>query len=82
VIESVIARRPLAARRYPVLDEILASGVRLFDVDQPAAVGAFLGAPDPAMLERNVELARREFSLRDLPRRLDAAFSRNGWTAR
>src|SRR5262245_42379568 len=81
VIESVIARRPLAARRYPVLDEILASGVCLFDVEQPVEVASFLDAPDPAMLERNVELARRELSLRDLPVRLEAAFARHGWTA-
>jgi glycosyltransferase involved in cell wall biosynthesis len=80
VIESVIARRPLAARRYPVLDEILASGVHIFDVEQPAEVAAFLDTPDGAMLEENVELARREFSLRDLPGRLDAAFARHGWT--
>lgn len=81
VIESVIARRPLAALRYPVLDEILASGVRLFDVEQPGQVAAFLDAPDPAVLDRNVDLARREFSLADLPARLDAAFADHGWTA-
>src|SRR5262245_50907359 len=80
VVESVIARRPLAARRYPMLEEILASGLRLFDVDRPAEVAAFLAAPDRAMLERNIDLARRQFSLADLPGRLDAAFAGHGWT--
>ena len=81
VVESVIARRPLAARGYPVLEEILASGLRLFDVDRPGEVAAFVDAPDRAMLERNVDVARREFSLVDLPGRLDAAFTAHGWTA-
>lgn len=81
VIESVIARRPLAARRYPILEEILASGLRLFDVERPDEVAAFVEGPDRAILERNVELARREFSLEDLPGRLDAAFAEQGWTA-
>jgi glycosyltransferase involved in cell wall biosynthesis len=81
VVESVIARRPLAVRRYPTLDEILAAGVCLFDVRRPDQVAAFLDAPDPAMLERNLELARRAFSLDDLPGRLEAAFADRGWTA-
>jgi glycosyltransferase involved in cell wall biosynthesis len=79
VVESVIARRPLAAHRYPMLEEILASGLRLFDVDRPAEVAAFLAAPDRAMLERNIGLARRRFSLADLPGRIDDAFARRGW---
>jgi len=81
VVESMIARRPLAAHRYPVLKEILATGLRVFDVDRPAEVATFLAAPDRGMLERNVGLARRRFSLTDLPGRLDAAFAGHGWTA-
>jgi len=81
VVESVIARRSLAARRYPVLDEILASGLEVFDPDRPAEMAAFLCMPDEAMLDRNVELARREFSVGDLPGRLEAAFAGHGWTA-
>jgi glycosyltransferase involved in cell wall biosynthesis len=81
VIESVIARRPLAARHYAVLHEIVAGGLRVFDVDDPRALAAFLAAPDPALLEANVERARRDFSLSDLPARLDAAFVERGWTS-
>ena len=79
VIESVVARRPLAVHWYPVLDEILA-GVRVFSVDDAGELAAWLRAPDHSLLEANRELARREFSLADLPGRLDAAFAMNGWT--
>lgn len=81
VIESVAARRPLAAHRYPVLDEIIASGLRVFSVEDPGEVAAWLASPDPALLEANRELARRDFSLSDLPSRLDAAFTDVGWSA-
>ena len=80
VIESVVARRPLAVHRYPVLDEILA-GVRVFSVDDPAEVAAWLRAPDHAVLDANREIARRDFSLADLPGRLHAALTTNGWTS-
>jgi glycosyltransferase involved in cell wall biosynthesis len=80
VIESVVARRPLAVNRYPVLDEILA-GVRVFSVDDAAEVAAWLRAPDHSLLEANREIARRDFSLADLPDRLDAAFATNAWTS-
>jgi mannosylglucosylglycerate synthase len=79
VIESVVARRPLAALRYPVLDEILAAGVHVFRVEDAAEVAAWLKAPDEEMLEANRELARRDFSLAALPARLDAVFAAYGW---
>src|SRR5437764_902437 len=66
--------------RYPVLDEILA-GVRVFSVDDPGEVAAWLRAPEHALLEANREVARRDFSLADLPGRLDAVFATNGWTS-
>jgi glycosyltransferase involved in cell wall biosynthesis len=81
VIESVVARRPLAVHRYPVLNEIVAAGVRVFSVEDPAEVAAWLTSPDPAMLEANREIARRDFSVADLPRRLDAAFADAGWSS-
>jgi mannosylglucosylglycerate synthase len=80
VIESMVARRPLAVRGYPVLDKILA-GLEVFSVDDTAAVAAWLRSPDYALLEANHEIARREFSLADLPSRLDAAFAGKGWTS-
>src|SRR5437763_5170381 len=80
VIESVVARRPLAVHWYPVLDEILA-GVRVFSVDDAGEVAVWLRTPDHSLLEANRELARRGFSLADLPGRLDTAFAMNGWTS-
>jgi glycosyltransferase involved in cell wall biosynthesis len=81
VIESMVARRPLATYRYPVLDEIVAEGLRVFSVEDPAEIAAWLEAPDTAILEANRELARRDFSLADLPGRLDAAFAAHGWSS-
>jgi mannosylglucosylglycerate synthase len=78
VIESVVARRPLAVHRYPVLDEILA-GLRVFSVEDPAEVAEWLQAPDLDLLDANRVVAQRDFSLADLPRRLDAAFASKGW---
>jgi glycosyltransferase involved in cell wall biosynthesis len=81
VVESAVARRLLVAHRYPVLDELVAAGVRVFSVDDAAEVAVWLKAPDRQMLETNREAARRRFSLADLPGRLDAAFSGHGWTS-
>jgi hypothetical protein len=44
-------------------------------------VAAWLASPDAALLEANRELARRNFSLNDLPSRLDAAFADAGWSS-
>jgi mannosylglucosylglycerate synthase len=81
VIESVAACRPLAAHRYPVLDEIISAGLRVFSVKDPAEVAAWLASPDTALLEANREVARRDFSLTDLPSRLDALFTDAGWSS-
>ena len=80
VIESVVARRPLAVHRYPVLDEIVA-GLRVFSVEDPAEVAGWLQTPDLDVLDANREVARRDFSLADLPGRLETAFANNGWTS-
>jgi mannosylglucosylglycerate synthase len=80
VIESIVARRPLAVHGYPVLDELLA-GVRVFSVDDPAEVATWLHDADHALLDANREIARRDFSLADLPGRLSAAFATKGWTS-
>ena len=55
--------------------------MRVFSVEDPGEVAAWLASPNPAMLEANRELARRDFSLADLPRRLDAAFTEAGWSS-
>jgi len=80
VIESIAHRRPIAVGDYPVLDELRAFGVRLLSIDDVDEVDAWLRAPDPAVLEANVELVRPHCSLPDLPRRIDAAFVSAGWS--
>jgi mannosylglucosylglycerate synthase len=79
VIESIAHRRPIVVGNYPVLDELRAFGVHLLSIDDVEGVERWLQAPDPAVLERNVELVRPQCSLADLPRRIDAAFRSAGW---
>jgi glycosyltransferase involved in cell wall biosynthesis len=79
VIESIAHRRPVAVGHYPVLDELRRFGVVLLAIDDVAAVDAWLQAPDPAVLEANVERVQPHCSLADLPRRLAAVFDSAGW---
>jgi glycosyltransferase involved in cell wall biosynthesis len=79
VIESIAHRRPIAVGNYPVLDELRAFGVQLLSIDDVDGVDAWLDAPDPAVLERNVDLVRPHCSLPDLPRRVERAFATAGW---
>jgi glycosyltransferase involved in cell wall biosynthesis len=80
VIESVIARRPIAVAHYPVLDELGNLGLELFSVEDPPALAKWLTTPDTAVLEANLAVVRRHFSLADLPGRLEAAFATVGWS--
>lgn len=83
-VESAVHRRPLALRRYPVAREIEAHGFRWFDVDDAgslAALDRFLDAPDPALLDHNLSVARANYSLDALRARLVALLDRAvpGW---
>jgi glycosyltransferase involved in cell wall biosynthesis len=69
-IESVLHRRPLAIGPYPVAAELAAFGFEWFALDQVDRLGAWLEAPDPGLLDRNMEVASTHFSLRDLPTRI------------
>lgn len=80
VIEAMVAHRPVAAARYPVLQELVDLGLHVLPVDDPAAVAAFVEAPDPAVLEENRAVVARELSLTDLPKRLTQAFGQVGWS--
>lgn len=80
VVESIAHRRPIAVGDYPALDELREFGVHLLSIDDVDGVRRWLRAPDPALLEANVELMRPHCSLADLPRRLDAALASAGWS--
>jgi glycosyltransferase involved in cell wall biosynthesis len=69
-IESATHRRPLAIGPYPVAAELAAFGFRWFAHDRPEAVARWLARPDAGLLEHNAEIARRHFSVRELPAHL------------
>jgi len=79
VIEATIADRPVAAGRYPVLDELRALGLTVFGVDDPRAVVAALEHPDEVLTARNRQTLKTNFDLADLPKRLVDAFATVGW---
>lgn len=70
-VESAIHRRPLAIGRYPVADEIANHGFQWFRADDPLSLAAWFDAPDEALLDTNLAVARRDFSLE----RLDAGLA-------
>jgi glycosyltransferase involved in cell wall biosynthesis len=83
-IESIAARRPLAAFPYPVLAEILAAGVRLFSTEAPEALVRFLAESEETRdqyFDVNVRRARLSFDIAELPRALEEAFVAHGWTS-
>jgi glycosyltransferase involved in cell wall biosynthesis len=77
VIESALARRPLAVRRYPVLvADLEPYGFRWFDPADPAPLGRFLDDPDPDLLDHNEAVARANFALDRLPGELGDVLER------
>ncbi len=78
-IESIAARRPLAAFRYPVLGEITSYGLSFFELDDAPALARFLLGPDERLLDTNLRRARLHFSIVDLPVAIDTAFAAHGW---
>lgn len=78
LIESALASRPLAVSDYPVAREVARLGFTWFPVDDPAPLAAFLAEPDPALLTRNLALARRFFGPEALTCRLADTLARAG----
>jgi len=64
---------------FAVREELAAYGFRWFPADDPAALDAWLRRPAPYLLDHNQALARRRFSLYDLPSRLSTLFDAAGW---
>ena len=76
-VESATHRRPLVVGPYPVAAELAAFGFRWFSesAEDLARLEAWLDAPDPELLAHNAAVARRHFSLADLPARLEAVLA-------
>ena len=70
VLESVTHRRPLALYPYPVAVEIVAHGFTFFALDDIEGIAHFLDAPDEALYEANLVVARSDFNLTDLAPKL------------
>ena len=75
-LESAVHRRPLAIGRYPVASELARFGFRWFSIEEPSALRAYLAHPDAGLADHNLAVARRYFSLADLPDRLGALLTR------
>jgi len=68
-LESAVYRKPLCIGPYPVADELARFGFDWFALDEAQRLADWLAEPDD-LLERNLAVARRHFSLEDLPARL------------
>lgn len=79
-VESAIHRRPLAIGIYPVAAEIAGHGFRWFPADDPAPLLAWLDEPDTTLLDDNLAIARRDFSLERLDDSLASLVTTWGWS--
>ncbi len=79
VIEAIVADRPLAAARYPVLEELLDLGLTIPGLDDPGAVALLADRPDPRTKASNRACLRAHFDLADLPDRIRTALAGIGW---
>jgi hypothetical protein len=62
-----------------VADELIAFGFEWFRLSHPETLAEWLEHPDEALLQRNWDVARKHFSLADLPDTLGLLFARAGW---
>lgn len=76
-LESAVHRRPLAIGPYPVADELARLGFRWFPAQDAPALAAWLAHPDHSLLAHNRDVARRHFSLAQLPHHLEQLLA--GW---
>jgi glycosyltransferase involved in cell wall biosynthesis len=78
-VEAALHLRPAIVGDYPVADELRALGFEWFPADDLDRVRAWLADADPALLNRNREVAARELSLDRMAGRLQALLDEAGW---
>ncbi|MDQ2726761.1 MAG: glycosyltransferase [Actinomycetota bacterium] len=82
-VEASLLAKPVAVGPYPVGAELVARyGFRWFDTAAPEGLGAFLAAPDPALLEHNRRVAATHLGLDRLVARLAEIIDTAGWPRR
>lgn len=85
-MEAAICGRPLAIGSYPVAAELAAFGFRWFPAGRPGALASWLDHNPPAgpaaarLAAHNLGVARRHFSLADLPATLARLTEACGWS--
>jgi hypothetical protein len=62
-----------------VADGLVQFGWKWFRLTRPEALAEWLENPDEALLQENWDVARKNFSLTDLPDTLGLLFARAGW---
>lgn len=75
-LEAAVHRRALAVGPFPVAHELEAFGFRWFRLKDRAGLASWLRQPNPALLAHNHDVARRHFSLEDLPGRIAPVLDR------
>jgi glycosyltransferase involved in cell wall biosynthesis len=78
-VESAIFRKPLAIGPYPVAEELISFGFRWFELHESEGLAQYLARPDGTLVDWNWGVARRYFSLTDLPETLGRLFEWAGW---
>ena len=79
VIEALAVGLPVVVAHYPVLDELVALGLRFLSIDEPGVVAARIATPDVAIIASNRRCLEEHFDLADLPTRIADVFATVGW---
>lgn len=81
VLEAVAHRRPVACSEFPVLSELVAGGIRVLPIGDPATLVKFLAQSESARrahLDATARRARVSYSITDFAARVGAVLDRTG----
>ena len=83
-VEAALHRRTVTVGDYPVAEELRAHGFDWFRTDDVESVRKVLESPGSAevlaTLDRNEQVARRDFSVEAMARALTEVLREAGWT--